>query len=250
MTPGAPSGGATPWREAVIERIEHRTSRVASLFLRGARGLSEAGQHVDVRLTAADGYQAQRSYSIASAPGEPLVELVVERLDDGEVSPYFVDVAQPGDTIEVRGPLGGHFVWRADDGGPLLLVAGGSGVAPMIAILRHRTRRAPLTDTLLVYSARTWEEVIYRDELIRAGDENPHVRLVLVTTREARHRPADLERRLDRLALRELLASWHARPEHVYVCGSTPFVEAVATALVDEGVPADRVRTERYGGIA
>jgi ferredoxin-NADP reductase len=250
MTTVPPSGGAIPWREAVIERIEHRTPRVASLYLRVSLGPSLAGQHVDVRLTAPDGYQAQRSYSIASAPDAPLIELAVERLEEGEVSPYFVDVAQPGDMLEVRGPLGGHFVWRAEDGGPLLLVAGGSGVAPLMSILRHRAVVAPLTDALLIYSARAWEEVIFRDELLRATVEDPHFRLVLATTREPRRRPEDVERRLDRATLREILASWHARPEHTYVCGSTPFVEAMATALVDEGLDADRVRTERYGGVA
>jgi ferredoxin-NADP reductase len=232
----------------VIERIERRTPRVASLFLRAALERSLAGQHVDVRLTAPDGYQAQRSYSIASAPGEPLIELAVERLDDGEVSPYFVDVAQPGDVIEVRVPLGGHFIWREVDGGPLLLVAGGSGVAPLMAMLRHRARAAPETDALLVYSARTWEELIFRDELLRAAERDPHFRLVITTTRAARHRPADLERRLDRHVLRDVLAEWGTSPSRTYVCGSTPFVEAVANALVDEGVAPDRVWTERYGG--
>jgi ferredoxin-NADP reductase len=248
VTAVRPVAGITPWREAVIERIERRTSRVVSLFLRAALGPSEAGQHLDVRLTAPDGYQAQRSYSIASAPGDALIELAVERLENGEVSPYFADIAQPGDTIEVRGPLGGHFIWRAEDGGPLLLVAGGSGIAPLMAMLRHRARVAPLADALLVYSSRTWEEVIFRDELLRADADDPHLDVIVTTTREPRHRPTDLDRRLDRDALREILARWGARPAHAYVCGSTPFVEAVANALVDEGVPAERVKTERYGG--
>jgi ferredoxin-NADP reductase len=242
-------GGITPWREAVIERIERRTSRVVSLFLRAPIGPSEAGQHVDVRLTAPDGYQAQRSYSIASAPGEPLVELAVERLEDGEVSPYFADVAQVGDTIEVRGPLGGHFVWRPEDGGPLLLLAGGSGIAPLMSILRHRARTAPLTDAMLVYSSRTWEEVIFREELLLMDAEVPRVDVIVTTTREGRHRPTDLERRLDGEALRMILARWGMSPAHAYVCGSTPFVEKVANALVDEGVSPDRVKTERYGGV-
>jgi ferredoxin-NADP reductase len=250
VTAVPPTGEAIPWREAVIERIDHRTSRVASLFLRVALGPSEAGQHVDVRLTAPDGYQAQRSYSIASPPGAPLIELAVERLEDGEVSPYFVDTAQPGDVFEVRGPLGGHFIWGPADGGPLLLVAGGSGIAPLRAILQHRARTAPLTDALLIYSARTWEELIFRDELLRADADDPHFRLVLSITREGRRRPTDYERRLDREALREILAGWHPRPELTYVCGSTPFVETVANALVDEGVDAERVRTERYGGVS
>jgi ferredoxin-NADP reductase len=248
VTAARTAAATRPWRETVIERIERRTSRVVSLFLRTSLGPSEAGQHIDVRLTAPDGYQAQRSYSIASAPGEPLIELAVERLEDGEVSPYFADVALPGDTIEVRGPLGGHFVWRTEDGGPLLLLAGGSGVAPLMSMLRHRAHTAPLTDALLVYSSRTWEEVIFRDELLRAESDDTHLRVIVATTREPRHRPTDLERRLDRDALREVLARWGMRPAHAYVCGSTPFVEAVANALVDEGVSANRVKTERYGG--
>ena len=248
MTGGQPAGGITAWRNATIERIERRTPRVVSLFLSGSLEPSEAGQHVDVRLTAPDGYQAQRSYSIASAPGAPLIELAVERLEDGEVSPYFADIAQPGDTIEVRGPLGGHFVWRASDEGPLLLIGGGSGVAPLMAILRHRARTAPETDALLVYSSRTWDEVIFRDELLRADADDPRFDLIVSTTREPRWRPVDLERRLDRTALREILARWSNRPAHAYVCGSTPFVEVVANALVDEGVEAELVKTERYGG--
>jgi ferredoxin-NADP reductase len=248
VTATQPVAGITPWREAVIERVEHRTSRVASLFLRAPLDVGFAGQHLDVRLTAADGYQAQRSYSIASAPGEPLVELAVERLEEGEVSPYFVDIAQPGDMLDVRGPLGGHFIWRPEDGGPLLLIGGGSGVAPLMAILRHRARTAPETEALLVYSSRTWEQVIFRDELLRADETDRRFDLIVSTTREPRHRPSDLESRLDRDSLRDILARWRKTPAHAYVCGSTPFVEAVANALVDEGVPADLVKTERYGG--
>jgi ferredoxin-NADP reductase len=238
-----------PWREAVIERIERRTPRVVSVFLRVSLGTHYAGQHVDVRLTAPDGYQALRSYSIASAPGAPLIELAIERLENGEVSPYFAEVAQPDDIVEIRGPLGGHFVWTAEDGGPLLLVAGGSGIAPLMAILRHRALAAPQTSTLLAYSVPAWEELIYRDELLRADASDPHFDLIVATTRERRQRPADFERRFDRGVLREILRRWDARPLHAYVCGSTPFVEAVATALVEELVPADRVRTERYGGL-
>jgi ferredoxin-NADP reductase len=248
VTGSPPPVRESPWHEAVIERVEHRTSRVSSIFLRSALPPHQAGQHVDVRLTAPDGYQAQRSYSIASAPGEPAIELAVERLEEGEVSPYFVDVAQPGDTIEVRGPLGGHFIWSARDGGPLLLVGGGSGVVPLVAILRQRARVAPGTRTLLVYSSRTWEEVIFREELLRASESDPAFQLVLATTREPRRRPSDYERRLDAGALREILTRWGERPEHSYVCGSTPFVESIADALVLDGLAPGRIRTERYGG--
>jgi ferredoxin-NADP reductase len=249
VTVTPPLDGSMPWREAVIERIERRTPRVVSVFLRASLGLHYAGQHLDVRLTAPDGYQALRSYSIASAPGERWIELVVERLENGEVSPYFAEVAQPADVIEIRGPLGGHFVWTADDGGPLLLVAAGSGVAPLLAILRHRALTAPHIDTLLAYSVPVWAEVIHGDQLLHADAHDPHFRLVVTTTREGRRRSGDFERRLDREVLREILGQWGARPAHAYVCGSTPFVEAVSTALVEVGVRANRVRTERYGGI-
>jgi ferredoxin-NADP reductase len=241
---------ASPWQSAVIERVEHRTPRVASLFLRAPLAMHEAGQHLDIKLTAPDGYQAQRSYSIASAPGAPSIELAVERLDDGEVSPFLHDVARVGDAIEVRGPIGGHFIWRADDGGPLLLVAGGSGVAPLMSMLRHRATASPGTRALLAYSARTWDEVIFRDELLRADADDPNFRLIVTTTREPRHRATDFDRRLDRALLREILSRWVETPRHVYVCGATTFVESVATALVADGMPADRVRTERYGGLS
>jgi ferredoxin-NADP reductase len=241
---------ASPWQSAVIERIVPRTPRVSSLFLQVPLAIHEAGQHVDIKLTAPDGYQAQRSYSIASAPGAPSLELAVERLDDGEVSPFLHDVARVGDTIEVRGPLGGHFIWRAEDGGPLLLVAGGSGVAPLMSMLRYRATASPGTPALLAYSARTWDELIFRDELLTADADDPSFRLVLTTTRQPGHRPADFDRRLDRELLREILARWAETPRHVYVCGATAFVESVATALVAEGIPADRVRTERYGGLS
>jgi ferredoxin-NADP reductase len=241
---------ASPWRAALIEQVVHRTPRVVSLFLRAPLAMHEAGQHVDIKLTAPDGYQAQRSYSIASAPGAPSFELAVERLDDGEVSPFLHDVARVGDTIDVRGPIGGHFIWRAEDGGPLLLVAGGSGVAPMMSILRHRAMVSPGSPALLAYSARTWEELIFRDELLNMDESDPAFRLMITTTRAPRLRPADFDRRLDRALLREILAGWAEAPRHVYVCGATAFVESVATALVAEGIPADQVRTERYGGLS
>lgn len=250
MTAASPPRRESPWHGATIERVVHRTPRVASLFLRTSLPRHEAGQHVDIKLTAPDGYQAQRSYSIASAPDAPEMELAVERLDDGEVSPFLHDVAQPGDTIEVRGPIGGHFIWRAEDGGPLLLIAGGSGVAPLMSILRHRAAVAPNIPALLAYSVRTWDELIFRDELLQMEASDPHFRLVVTTTRGAKVRPTDLDRRFDRDSLRERLAAWGEKARHVYVCGATLFVETVASALVAEGVPAERVRTERYGGVS
>ena len=241
---------ALAWHEAVIERIEQRTPRVKSFFLRAPIARHEAGQHVDVRLTAPDGYSAQRSYSIASVPGDDTIELGLERLEDGEVSTFLHDDAVPGDTIELRGPIGGHFIWRAELGGPLLLIAGGSGVAPLMSILRSRRAFAPGTEALLVYSARTWDDLIFRDELVEMERTDPHFGLVIVTTREAPRRAGDLGMRLDSETLRTILSRWSRVPAHVYVCGATAFVELVTTALVADGMPADRVRTERYGGAA
>ena len=244
MSDAAPS----LWQIATIERKTAQTPRVVSLFLRARVPQHEAGQHVDVRLTAPDGYQVERSYSSASAPEAPLLELAVERLDDGEVSPYFHDVAQPGDTFELRGPIGGHFVWRPQDGGPLLLIGGGSGVVPLVCILRTRAAAAPHVPVLLVYSSRTWEDIVFRDELCAADTTQAAVRVVFAVTRGKAWRSGDLERRLDRGALRTLLDDWGQTPSRVYVCGANRFVETIAAALVDEGVAPARILTERYGG--
>ena len=247
---GAPAAGpvpATAWTEATLERIERQTPRVKSFFVQAPLRAHVAGQHVDVRLTAPDGYQAQRSYSIASVPGDPL-ELAIEALPEGEVSSYFHEVAQPGDTFEIRGPIGGHFVWRVPDGGPLLLVGGGSGVVPLMAIVRERLRAAPGVPTLLVYSARTWDEVIFRDELLRADAADTDFGLVLATTRGPAQRAGDLARRLDAGLVAGVLSRWGHAPRHAFVCGADAFVETVATALVRAGMAAADVRTERYGG--
>ena len=248
MTTGAPAAAPSRWVEAVIERIARQTPRVVSVFVKATLPNHEAGQHVDVRLTAPDGYRAQRSYSIASAPGAPSVELAIERLEEGEVSPYFHDVAQPGDSFELRGPIGGHFVWRREDGGPILLVGGGSGVVPLVAMVRQRARVAPDTPALLVYSARAWDELIFRDELLEKESREPGFRLAITTTREARRRTGDFDRRLNRALLHEILAGWGHAPRHAYVCGSNAFVGSVTDDLVREGIAAQRVRAERYGG--
>jgi ferredoxin-NADP reductase len=198
-----------------------------------------AGQHVDVRLTAEDGYQAQRSYSIASAPEEDHLILTVERLDDGEVSPYLTDILRPGDELELRGPIGGYFVWRPSLGGPLLLVAGGSGVVPMRAMLRHHRATRSDVPARLLYSARTRADLIYAAELEGADT-------IITLTRE---QPRGWDGRTGRID-RELLAeaAWPAaeRPL-VYVCGPTGFVEGVAEALVALGHEPGRIRTERFG---
>ena len=188
-----------PWQEAIIERVERRTEKVKSIFLRPQTWrLFRAGQHVDVRLTAPDGYQAQRSYSVASAPElEGLYELVVERLEDGEVSPFFHDVAEAGDAIEIRGPFGGHFVWRPEDGGPLLLIGGGSGVAPLLSIMRHRAAVGSGVPVILLYAARTWDDVIVREELLARDTAEAEFTLLLSLSRDTARRPQDVGRRID-----------------------------------------------------
>ncbi|HET9286424.1 MAG TPA: FAD-binding oxidoreductase [Gaiella sp.] len=204
-----------------------------------------AGQHVDIRLTAEDGYQAQRSYSIASAPEDEELVLTVERLDDGEVSPYLVDELRPGDELELRGPVGGYFVWEEPLGGPLLLVGGGSGVVPLRAMLRHRRAVGSTVPVRLLYSARTLDDVIYRDELTGLGAMDAvDVRFTL--TRDQPEGWDGYARRIDRDLLEEV--AWPASEEPLtYVCGPTSLVETVASALVDLGHDPARIRTERFG---
>ena len=249
MTTDPPAAAPSRWQEAVIDRIVSRTRRVVSVFLRVSLDPHLAGQHVDVRLTAPDGYEAQRSYSIASAPGAEDIELAIERLENGEVSPFFHDIARPGDTIEVRGPIGGYFVWRAEDGGPILLVGGGSGIVPLMAIVREWLATEPKTHVLLAYSARTWEELVFRDELLNTQAHEPNFTFIATTTRGPRHRPDDFDRRFDRSLLHQMLTRWSHTASDVYVCGSNVFVEAVTSSLVLEAVPPGRIRTERYGGM-
>ena len=239
-----------PWQDAVIERIETQTARVKSFFLHPSSWRSfQAGQHLDVRLTAPDGYQAQRSYSVASAPGlEGFYELVVERLEDGEISPFFHDVAEIGDAVEIRGPFGGHFVWGPEDGGPLLLVGGGSGVAPLMSILRHRAAVGGEVAVVLLQAARTWDDVIYREELIARDAAEAHLSLLLSLSRDTARRPQDAGRRIDASLLEVTLERLGAAPRLTFVCGSNPFVEAVSGHLLDLGLSAQTIRTERFGG--
>jgi ferredoxin-NADP reductase len=239
----------SPWQTARIVRIEKRTPRVTSFFFRPSRPFAyRAGQHVDVRLTAPDGYQARRSYSIASAPERSgVIELAIEKLDDGEVSPFFHEVAAIGDEIELRGPLGGHFVWPEDESGPLVLVGGGSGVVPLMSMVRHRTARNSTVPVVLVFSVRVWDEVIFRDELITLDDRQDGFDLVLTLTREAAHRPADYARRVDVAMMAQAMARLPEPPGVAFVCGSNAFVSAAAQALIDAGVAAENIRTERYG---
>ena len=229
-------------------RVAPLTPRIVSVFLKAPVGAPIAGQHLVVRLTAPDGYAAQRSYSIASSPAADAIELVIEKFEDGEVSPFFHEVVQPGDAIEVRGPLGGHFVWRAEDGGPLLLVAGGSGVAPLMAMVRAWRDAASPTPLLLLLSARGWDDLAFRDELIALQARAPLFSFIAATTREPARRSGDLGHRFDSTALQAALRHWGYAPQHAYVCGANRFVEAMATGLLEAGVAASRIRTERYGG--
>jgi ferredoxin-NADP reductase len=224
---------------ATVKAVVEETPRVRTLELEvpGWAGHA-AGQHVDVRLTAEDGYRAERAYSLASAPGEPPA-ITVERLEDGEVSPYLTQDVRPGDAFEVRGPIGGYFVWRPEDGGPLFLAAGGSGVAPMRAILRHRRNSKSDVGVRLLYSARTLDDVIYREEL--AGEEVVHT-----LTRAQPPGWSGYARRVDAALLREV--AWPATHAPLaFVCGPTSFVELVAAGLVQLGYPPGRVKTERFG---
>jgi ferredoxin-NADP reductase len=238
--------GRLSWQLAKVSAFRAETPDVRSIVLDPpAWSGHRAGQHVDIRLTAEDGYQAQRSYSIASAPEDEQLVLTVERLGDGEVSPYLVDELRPGDEIELRGPVGGYFVWEDSDGGPLLLVGGGSGVVPLRAMLRHHRAVGSTVSVRLLYSARTMDDVIYRDELeqLDAAEEiDVHFTLT-------RGRPEDWRgyaRRIDRDLLEDVSWPPNDRPL-TYVCGPTPFVETVASGLVDLGHDPARIRTERFG---
>ena len=249
--PAIPLGAvALRWQRASITQIVARTARVRSYFLALPEPLSHrAGQHVDVRLTAPDGYQARRSYSIASAPETSgTIELAVERLDDGEVSPFLHDVAAVGDVIELRGPIGGHFIWSAAAGGPLILVGSGSGVVPLMCMIRHRAAQGSGVPTLLLLSAKTWDDVIFRDELLGLDDANDGFELVLALTRDDVRRAQDYPRRVDAAMMRDMLGRTASAPRFVFVCGANPFVESASQGLIDAGVAAELIRTERYGG--
>jgi ferredoxin-NADP reductase len=235
--------GRLTWQTATVGSVTDETARVRTISLSVPDWAGHrAGQHVDVRLTAEDGYQAERAYSIASPPGEP-VAITVERLDDGEVSPYLTEELRAGDEIEVRGPIGGYFVWDAADGGPLLLLAGGSGIVPLRSMLRHRARLGSTVPVRLLYSTRSLADVIYRAELDRPADG---VTVIHTLTRQQPPGWTGYARRVDQ----DMIASvaWPAAEAPLaYACGPTSFVETVASALVAFGYPPRRIRTERFG---
>jgi len=232
------------WQVATVAATTRETPTVRTIELTVPEWPGHrAGQHLDVRLTAEDGYVAEREYSIASAPGEPVL-ITVERLDDGEVSPYLTEELRVGDALELRGPVGGYFVWEEADGGPLLLVAGGSGIAPLRAIIRHRQRSGSDAPVRLLYSARTLPDVIYRAELDSYADD------IAVSYTLTRARPpgwTGYARRVDAELLAE--AAWPAGQQPLaFVCGPTSFVETAAAGLVGLGYRPERVKTERFGG--
>jgi ferredoxin-NADP reductase len=235
------------WQLAEVRQIATETYRVKSLLLHvtGWRG-HLPGQHVDIRLTAEGGYQAQRSYSIASPPEDDSVTLTVERVDNGEVSPYLVGDVRVGDQFELRGPIGGYFVWTAAIGGPLCLIAGGSGIAPLMAMLRHRDRCKDRAPAILLYSSRKLEDVIYREELEAMARRDRDLRVVNTLTRDQPVRWAGHRGRIDKALLAEACFPPEQNPK-IFVCGPTPFVEDVSRILVELGHAPRTVRTERFG---
>jgi ferredoxin-NADP reductase len=237
---------AVAWRLATVSELIDETAHAKTILLDVPAWPGHvAGQHVDVRLTAEDGYQAERSYSISSAPEDRTVAVTVERIDNGEVSPYLTKELRAGDELEFRGPFGGYFNWRAEDGGPLLLIAGGSGLVPLMAMLRHRAASSSAADARLLLSARSLENVLYRDELgmLSAGDG------VAVRYTFTRHPPPGWNgyaRRVDAEML-TTVGPAPARTPRVYICGPTAFVEQVAELLVQLGHVPSAIRTERFG---
>jgi ferredoxin-NADP reductase len=245
---GTALSGRLNWQLGAVVAMQVETARVTSItLLLPTWPGHQAGQHVDVRLTAADGYQAERSYSIASPPEQqPRVTLTVERLDGGEVSPYLTEELRVGDKLELRGPIGGYFVWEASMGGPLLLVAGGSGIVPLMAMIRHRAAVSSTVPTRLLYSSRSYEDIIYRDELDHLVRSSTGLEVIHTLTRTQPPGWSGYRRRIDADLLRDV--AWPA-DQHplVYICGPSPFVGTVATGLVTLGHEPRRVKAEDFG---
>ena len=235
------------WQLCDVAEVVEETLDVKTLVLDAPDWSGHlAGQHVDIRLTAEDGYQAQRSYSIASAPEDGRLALTVERLADGEVSPYLTDVLVVGDKLELRGPIGGYFVWEAGEGGPVLLLGGGSGVVPLMAMIRHRRAAGSDAPMRLLYSAKRAEELIYREELEELAGRSDGFEAFFTLTREQPDGWQGFGRRVDRELLNQV--GWPVSEDpHAFVCGPTGFVEAVASSLVESGLPPHRIKTERFG---
>lgn len=241
------------WQLATVAEKIEETDKAYSIGLNVPywSPAAKAGQHVDVRLTAEDGYQAERSYSIASPPESPLVWLTVERLEDGEVSPYLTDELRVGDLLELRGPIGGYFVWESSGedkaaNTPLALIAGGSGIVPLMAMIRHRAAVKNRTPTRLLYSARSFEDIIYRTELGALTEAKDGFAAIYTLTREQPAGWNGYSRRIDRRMLEETICEPGAEP-NIFVCGPTPFVESVADSLQNLGHATERIKTERFG---
>ena len=244
----APRPPRIMWRLARVVQTRAETPRARTLVLDVPDWPGHgAGQHIDVRLTAETGYQTQRSYSIASPPEEPQVSLTVERIEDGEVSPYLTDDLRAGDLLELRGPVGGYFTWdAARDGGPLFLVAGGSGVVPLMSMLRHRAATRSRVPARMLYSSRTLKEIFYRDELQRMAAGDADLEIIQTLTREQPPGWTGHTGRIDRDLLASLAWGAQERPL-IYICGSTSLVEAMASLLQAQGHAPDRIKTERFG---
>ena len=239
----------TSWQSCVIDQIVQQTPSIKSFFLRLSKPFAHiAGQHVDVRLTAPDGYSAMRSYSIASsAISSPTIELAIERLPDGEVSSFFHDVAAIGDEIELRGPLGGHFLWPEPAEDAVLLIGAGSGLVPLMAMIRQRGL-SPAVPTALLLSARTAADVLFSEELHSIEMSDAAFILALAITREEPIRATDFARRIDYVMVQEIVSRLHRKPKQVFVCGSNSFVNTAAEGALLAGLDASIIKTERYGG--
>jgi ferredoxin-NADP reductase len=242
--------GRLTWTLGEVVNTIAETPTVKSLVLSVPEWSGHrAGQHVDVRLTAEDGYEAQRSYSIGSAPEQAHLTLTIERLEDGEVSIYLVDELRVGDLLEMRGPIGGYFVWESSMGGPLLLVAGGSGIVPLMAMIRHHSATGSDVPVRLLYSARTFDDVIYQEDLASFDESDSAVEIFYTLTRSQPTGWRGFSRRIDK----DMLEEWaqpvlrRGAPPLIYICGPTSFVEAAASLFVEMGLDSTRVRTERFG---
>ena len=252
MTDLAPERSASVrWQRATLVRRVVKTPGITSFFLRPQHPFEwRAGQHADIRLTAEDGYRAIRSYSIASFPMESgVVELAIERLAGGEVSEYFHDIAEEGDEVEIKGPLGGHFVWDVDDGGPILLIGGGSGLVPLMAMVRRRAEAGAHTPMHLLLSARTPQDILNREELEAFESRDDGFGMTFALTRGDPWRDGDFSRRIDNDILSMVLQRLPTAPSRVFICGTNGFVNAAADGAIAGGVAAAIIRTERYGGL-
>jgi len=244
-----PSQTQKPWRAATVTAVRIASARVKLFTLElPSGGNFKAGQHYDVRLTAPDGYQAQRSYSLASSPGDTnLIEIAIELIDDGEVSSYFHDSVEPGEMIEVRGPIGGHFTWEPSHTKSSIFIAGGSGIAPIISMLRHRFTVKNNSPALLLFSVRTEDDILYREALEKLSDNDPSLHVVTTVTRGTSKDWIGNTRRIDQGMIDSALVDTGVKPESAYVCGGSGFVESIANILLDTGLDFKQIHIERFG---